>query len=334
MTRASAPVRVPDAPRIAGLRFRPFRDDRDYEALAELMTAANLADGVDYVPDAPSLCVEYENSEDFDVRRDLLIAEVDGRIVGYGEAKRQVRDGAPVYVSFGAVRPEFRRRGLGRALLRWNQARSREVALLHADEGDREFRAWIADRQGGARELLEGSGYVAVRHGFEMTRRDLGELPDAPLPDGLEIRPVAQEQLRTIFDAENEAFRDHWGHHEMGDADFRQTVESPDLDISLWRVAWDGDQVAGVVETFVFRSENAKLGKKRGWLDRISVRRPWRRRGLARALIVSAFAGLREAGMTEALLGVDAENPTGAFQLYESMGFRITDRGTTYRKAW
>jgi mycothiol synthase len=334
VTRTGAPVDGLNAARIPGLQFRPFRDDRDYEALAELMTAANLADGVDYIPDAPSLRVEYENSEDFDVRRDLVIAEIDGRIVGYGEAKRQVRDGAPVYVSFGAVRPELRRRGLGRALLRWNQARSREVALLHPDEGDREFRSWIADRQGGARELLQRDGYVAVRHGFEMTRQDLGELPQTPLPDGLEIRPVVQEQLRTIFDAENEAFRDHWGHHEMGDADFRQTAESPDLDISLWRVAWDGDEVAGVVETVIFRSENAVLGKQRGWLDRISVRRRWRRRGLARALIVSASAGLRDVGMTEALLGVDAENPTGALQLYESLGFRITDRGTTFRKAW
>jgi mycothiol synthase len=333
VTRTGASADVANAARIPDLQFRPFRDG-DYEALAELMTAANLADGVDYVPDAPSLRVEYENSEDFDLRRDLVIAEVGGRIVGYGEAKRQVRDGAPVYVSFGAVRPEFRRRGLGRALLRWNQARSREVALFHPDEGDREFRSWIADRQGGARELLEGDGYIAVRHGFEMTRGDLGELPETRLPDGLEIRPVVREQLRTIFDAENEAFRDHWGHHEMGDADFRQTVESPDLDISLWRVAWDRAEVAGVVETFVFRSENAVLGKKRGWLDRISVRRPWRRRGLARTLIVSAFAGLRDAGMTEAMLGVDAENQTGALQLYESLRFRVTNQWTTYRKAW
>ncbi len=334
MTQTDARVNLPDAPRIAGLRFRRFRDDRDYDALAELMTAANLADGVDYIPDAPSLRVEYENADDLDVRRDLVYAEIDGRVVGYGKARRQLRDGAPVYVSFGAVRPEFRRRGLGRALLRWNQARSREVALLHPDEGAREFRAWIADRQGGARELLEGDGYIAVRHGFEMTRGDLAELPDAPVPDGLEIRPVGMEQLREIFDAENEAFRDHWGHHEMSDADFRQTAESPDLDISLWRVAWDGDEVAGVVETFIFRSENAALDKQRGWLDRISVRRPWRRRGVARALVVSAFAGLRDVGMTEAMLGVDAENPSGAVQLYESLGFRVTDRGTTYRKAW
>jgi len=64
------------------------------------------------------------------------------------------------------------------------------------------------------------------------------------------------------------------------------------------------------------------------------VRRPWRRRGLASALIVSALAGLRDAGMTEAMLGVDTENPSGALHLYESLGFGVREHATTYRKAW
>jgi ribosomal protein S18 acetylase RimI-like enzyme len=99
-------------------------------------------------------------------------------------------------------------------------------------------------------------------------------------------------------------------------------------------VAWDGDQVAGSVMTYIWRSENAKLGVRRGWLERIAVRRPWRRRGLARALIASALIGLRDAGMDDAMLGVDTENVTGALGLYESMGFAISDRQTQYRKAW
>jgi ribosomal protein S18 acetylase RimI-like enzyme len=70
------------------------------------------------------------------------------------------------------------------------------------------------------------------------------------------------------------------------------------------------------------------------WLDHISVRRPWRRRGLARALIVSALQGLREGGIDEAMLGVDGENPTDALGLYESLGFVVKDRGSTWRKAW
>jgi len=166
-----------------------------------------------------------------------------------------------------------------------------------------------------------------------MTRGDLHELPDAPLPDGLEARPVTQEQLRKIFDAENEAFRDHWGHREMGESDFRATFGRPNLDTGLWVVAWDGDEVAGSVITSINAEENEKLGLKIAWLDHISVRRPWRKRGVASALIASTLHILRERGMEIAALGVDAENPTGALRVYEAMGFARHKTGISYRKS-
>ncbi len=36
--------------------------------------------------------------------------------------------------------------------------------------------------------------------------------------------------------------------------------------------------------------------------------------------------------MTEAMLGVDSQNPTGALGLYEGLGFVVHSRGTTYRR--
>ncbi len=78
--------------------------------------------------------------------------------------------------------------------------------------------------------------------------------------------------------------------------------------------------------------ENRVLGLSRGWLDRISVRRPWRHRGLASALILLACSGLRERGIAEGALGVDADNPHGALGLYESLGFVQVQRATTWRK--
>jgi ribosomal protein S18 acetylase RimI-like enzyme len=63
------------------------------------------------------------------------------------------------------------------------------------------------------------------------------------------------------------------------------------------------------------------------------VRRPWRRRGLARALLVRSFAVLKKRGMAEAALGVDTNNPNGALRLYESVGFRSVKRYATYRKS-
>jgi mycothiol synthase len=333
-TNATADIVVPNAPRIPGLRFRLLRDDADYTPLAALLADAHLADDVEWIPDAASLKVDYENLADFDPRRQLFLAEVDGRLVAFGRFLRELRDDTVVYITQGNVHPDYRRRGLGRAILRYNVDRLVEMAASRADAEQRVFGAWATQGEVGARALLESEGYRAIRYGFAMRRPTLADLPAAPLPAGIEIRAVSEADHRAIVDADNEAFRDHWGHREATDEDFRALFGQPDLNTDLWRVAWDGNEVAGSVLTFVFGAENAALGVKRGWLERISVRRPWRRRGLAKALIVSALAGLRDAGMTEAMLGVDAENPNGALQLYETLGFVERDRGYTYRKAF
>jgi mycothiol synthase len=330
---AAIEIRVDHASRVPGLRFRLFRDD-DYAQLAEVMADAHVADHVEWIPDEASLRADLENRPEFDPRRHIVVADVEGRIVAFGEHYREPRDDTTVYMAGGKVQPEFRRRGIGRALFRYNMARLRELAMRHDDNRRRELAAWIAEGEMGGRILLESEGFVPVRFGFGMRRRTLDGLPDIELPRGLALRAVDKSHYRRIFDADNEAFRDHWGHREQSDEDFRALFAQPDLDTRLWRVAWDGDEVAGSVITFIFRSENARLGVKRGWLERVSVRRPWRRRGLARALIVSALRGLREAGMAEAMLGVDTQNPTGALQLYESLGFSVHDRSTSYRKAW
>lgn len=324
----------PESIAIDGLSFRRFGGTDDYARLAALIGDTNKAEGIPYAPNADSLRNEYENLAGFDPRRDLLLAEVDGRIIGFGQASRQVRDGIAVYWSFGTVLQEYRRRGLGRAILRANEARDRELSAAFEDAGGRTFASWIDDKQEGARELLVAEGYEPARYGYVMRRADLDDVPDIPLPDGLELRPVTADHHRAIFEADEEAFRDHWGHREATEEDFASLYAEPELDTSLWRVAWDGDQVAGDVMSYIWRSENQELGVRRGWLERIAVRRPWRRRGLARALIASALIGLREAGMDEAMLGVDTENLTGALRLYESMGFAVSDRQTHFRKAW
>ena len=74
------------------------------------------------------------------------------------------------------------------------------------------------------------------------------------------------------------------------------------------------------------------MGIKRAWLDHISVRRRWRRRGLAASLIASTIRLLRERGMDEAALGVDAENPTGATRLYERAGMYVAFEAVVYEK--
>ncbi len=87
-----------------------------------------------------------------------------------------------------------------------------------------------------------------------------------------------------------------------------------------------------MVLSYIDDRENLAYNRKRGWTEDISVRRPWRRRGLARALLVQSLHAVRQRGMQEAALGVDTQNQTGALNLYESVGFRAVKRWTTYRK--
>jgi mycothiol synthase len=327
-------IRLPDAPDIPGLRFRMFDPGQDYEALAGLITEANVADRVDYVPSVEGLRNDHRNGGEYDPRRDLILAEIEGEIVAAAETSVRTRDGIGVHHVEGWVRPAFRRRGLGRALLHWTEGRAAEVARVDGRPAERALTSWPDGEQVGATTLYASEGYEVDRYGFLMVR-DLAEpIPDAALPEGLEIRPVIEADHRRIWDADAEAFRDHWQAAERTDADFASWFGEPDLDTSLWRVAWDGDEVAGSVMTFIWPSENEALGHRRGWLEHITTRRPWRPRGLASALMASALRGLRDAGMTEAVLGVDAENPTGALRVYEAMGFRRARTGVSYRKSF
>ncbi|HEX7195696.1 MAG TPA: GNAT family N-acetyltransferase, partial [Candidatus Limnocylindria bacterium] len=100
----------------------------------------------------------------------------------------------------------------------------------------------------------------------------------------------------------------------------------------FWRIGWDGDEIAGVVITTVPMAENEAHGRARVYVDSVSVRRPWRRRGLARALLAGSLVAAREAGFTSASLGVDTDSPTGATDLYRSLGFEPERSFTVWRK--
>jgi mycothiol synthase len=321
-----------DAPAIDGLRFRrPRGNESDYEAMATVITAANLHDGHEEIQLARHVREELETSVGLDPAADVVLTEIDGRAVAESGVQRTVRDGVVVYDLWGRVHPDVRRRGLGRALLRENLRRVAERAASESADEVVEIRSHTQEDETGHRALLDAHGLEPIRWFFLMRRATLDDIPEAPLPDGLEYRPVAPSQHRAIFDAEVEAFRDHWSSREKTDEDFDRTFAREELTTDLWVVAWDGDEIAGVVQNWIWPEENATIGVARGWLEHISVRRPWRRRGLGRAITAEALRRLAGAGMTEASLGVDAENPTGALGLYEGLGFEVHHRWLTYR---
>ena len=152
------------------------------------------------------------------------------------------------------------------------------------------------------------------------------------MPPGLELRPVSEEQMRQLWDADIEAFRDHWGGFDESEESYRKWVGDPKFDPSLFVIAWDGDEIAGGVINEINENENRAHNRRRGWLRRVFVRRPWRRRGLGKAVVLRSLQILRERGMEGAGLGVDADNPNGAVALYRQCGFDVELSSTAYRK--
>ena len=86
------------------------------------------------------------------------------------------------------------------------------------------------------------------------------------------------------------------------------------------------------MRTYIDHEQNKLYDRQRGWTEFISVRQPFRRRGLARALIARSLRVQKQAGMTESALSVDSENLSGATKVYEDCGFRVVKRMTVYRK--
>jgi GNAT superfamily N-acetyltransferase len=321
-------------PPVPGLRFRHFAGSGEYAGMNDAANASRQADDDHFITPLEGFANFYEHLEHCDRDRDLFIVEVDRKIVGYSRTEWfDDADGTRIHELICFLDPAWRRRGIGSAMLATIEARAREVAAGLEPVGERYFQTDLEDKDPGAGAIVAAAGFVPVRHGYTMVRPTLDPQTDAPMPDGLEIRPVEEKHLRAIYEAADEAFRDEWGYRPATEADWQLFLTDPlSLDRDLWRVAWDGGQVAGQVRSFINVEENARFGQKRGWVENIAVRRPWRKRGLARALIASSIDALRERGMTEGALGVDTENPSGALRLYESVGFRPVSHSTTYRK--
>ena len=324
---------VPGAPAIPGLTFRGFAGDTDFPKMVVVLQACKEEDQIERAESAEDIARAYKHLVNSDPYKDMLFAEVDGKVIGYSRTSWQKEMNGPyIYEHFGWVVPQWRRKGIGRTMLHYNQNHLRKISTQHTHNAPPFFGSFAAETEIATTALLLNEGYTTARHFFEMLRPDLLNIPDAPLPSGIEIRSVQPAHYQQICDASREAFRDHWGFSEETHPTVEHWIEDPNFDPGLWRVAWDRDLVAGMVLSFINQKENAEYNRKRIWTEDICVRRPWRRRGLARSLLVRSLHAGKERGMEEAALGVDTNNLSGALRLYESVGFRAIKRHTTYRK--
>jgi mycothiol synthase len=318
---------------VAGLRLRPYAGEADLADIARIENAEAAEDGLQRRVSLEEVASFFARSSDsFDPARDVTIAELDGRVVGVGQREIvDTTDARREYRLDGIVDPAWRGRGIGRALLTENERVARDLAGAQGASAP-VLGSWSWETQPRDRALLEAAGFRPARWFFDMVRPTLDDVVEAALPEGLDIRPIDRSLARAVWDADIEAFADHWGGFDHSEANLERWLNAPTTDLSLWVVAFDGDEIAGGVINSIDPDQNAVLGVRRGWLNSVFTRRAWRRRGLATALVARSLARLRDRDMTSAALGVDADNANGALGLYERLGFAVDQRAIAWRK--
>jgi mycothiol synthase len=283
----------------------------DLEPAAGVLAADDLDDAGMVVLDTGFLRGQWERPG-FDLDTDAWVAvDAAGSVVGYGQV---TSDEADVAASWGVVHPEHRGRGVGRALLERIEARA--TRLMAGVPGAR-FRHAINAGDEAAAGMIRSRGLHLVRHFWHMGIELSPGAVAGPAPAGIAITTLrSREDLPGVHAVLDEAFADHWDHHpEPFERWAEDLTEGPDYDPTLWRLAWEGERLVGALAAVVLDDS--------GWVSLLGVRADARSRGIAAALLREAFAGFAARGTRDALLAVDAANPTGATRLYESVGMRV-----------
>lgn len=333
-------VAVPARPDDATIRFRRYRGPQDLPGMAVADQATRDADGILDTISADDMAVEYANLTNSDLDRDLVIVERVGepaRIVGYARVEwRDLTDGNRSFPSIIAIAPEIRSPDVARALVAWSEARIADNARhIPPRPGAQTFmQAITLGPDPTLAEVLFASGWRQQGRGYEMLCEPLDDLAAVPMPDGLELRPMIDDEptRRAIWDALIEAFRDHRSEPEASEEDWRHFRDEPKYDPDLWVIAYDGDEIASGALGLIDAELIEHQGIQRGYVDAVFTRPGWRRRGLARAAVAEVIVRLRERGMTSAFLEVDGLNPNQAMSLYESLGFAIVTTSADWSK--
>ena len=312
-------ITLPEGFTVRGARLE------DVEASIEMYNLwAQKVIGEDEISDAEAISNEWV-SPDFDPAEDIrLVFDPDETLVGYIEVWTTAKPPVHPWI-WGRVHPDYSGLGIGTWMLTW--AEERALHALDEIPDDLRFapRIGIYAQAKESQKLFKEFGYHYLRSSYRMMI-NIEEAPPAPTwPEGLTLRTYNPEtDAETVFHADQDIFRDHFGFveepFEEGLARFKHLMtEYEGFDPSIWWLAFEGEQLAGICLCRPHSYDDPELG----YVSSLGVRRAWRKRGLGLAFLHHAFGEFYRRDKRKVGLGVDAENLTGALRLYEKAGMHV-----------
>ena len=293
----------------------------DVVAIVALEAAAEPLDQTGDLASPEDLTAWFVNDL-VDLERDTRVVCSGDDLVGWASAiaPPTFRDAYGVHLE-GRVHPDWRGRGIGRALLAWQLERGRELHAQRHPEAPARLTATVFTTMPSLEALVRRAGLQPVRWFFHMERA-LTDLPPRRRPEGVELVPFTWDRDDEVRRAHNAAFTEHYGSSERDVASWEvmftgQPSFRPDLSV----LAVSGGAVVGYALSYVSEATAAATGSRESYFGQIGVVPAARGRGLSKAVIIEALHAAAAADCQTAGLEVDSENVTGALGLYESLGF-------------
>jgi len=271
--------------------------------------------------------IRFEKSPSFDVKG-LFLAELEDEPVGlvYAQVDR-FREEKKGFIQLLGVVPEHRRKGIGRKLAQRAIESFRERGMERVE---------VAASKKDAIKLFESMGFKQVRV-YSLMKRALESLPQnfgenqEVVPRKLHSGDKADIELLTFL--ENDTFSEHYNFRPTSVKEIEHMLyENPSFREQDWLFVDLGDETVGYVGTGIDKKYNKEKNTRAGWIIDIGVMKAHRRKGIGTKLMIEGMKLLKAKGMTEAMLGVDDQNPTKAIKLYEKIGFKTIRKDIAYQK--
>ncbi|MCU0564996.1 MAG: GNAT family N-acetyltransferase [Oculatellaceae cyanobacterium Prado106] len=319
---------------MATLTVRSYQGETDLASIAHFLNTCEKADRFGQYYAIDELRREF-TEPGFNPTRDMRLWEDDqGNLIAFAQLWIPIETVEPLtdgYLWF-RVLPTARGQGLETDIIAWGEVRLWEVGR------DRNLPALLRtgcrDDQGDRILLFQNCGFTYERCFLRMGRSLTEPIPEIELPNGFAIATSQGNQDRQLrVELHNAAFADHWNYHPWtleAATHWEQERYQPELD--LIAIAPDGTYAAFCTND-IDPEDNAQRGVREGWVGTLGTHPRFRRRGLARAMLVAGLRALCDRGMELAKLGVDTENPNQAMHLYESVGFQKIHANLSYAKA-
>jgi mycothiol synthase len=306
------------------MRSRPYRST-DADDVAAMLNDIDLAVGRPAVLTG-SLVDDFVGGMVAATATDSRVVFADTDVVAAGFVTTPPERGYRIDL-IGGVSPKARGQGIGRTLLGWQLDRAEEIHAATAAESPWEVHADVAQLDSSALALLARFGLTPVRYAFDMLA-STANIDDRPAPDGLTVTAYSTDQSHAVHEAHMDAFADHWGYqYRPFEAWSSMTLSSANFNPALSVVAMAGTKIAG----YVLAYDDAIADQV--YIGQVGVRRPWRRQGLASAMLARVLRYAADAGRRRAALDVDAASPTGAVGVYERIGFHTEHTILTYSRS-